>query len=46
VELLPALLLTANPDGPFAHADSIAVDGRGTIYIADTAKDIVCWQAK
>jgi serine/threonine protein kinase/sugar lactone lactonase YvrE len=41
---LPSLLLTSSPDGPLAQADSIAVDSRGTLYIADTGKDIVCWQ--
>jgi serine/threonine protein kinase len=46
MELLPPLLLTSSPDGPSAHADSIAVDSRGTLYIADSAKDIICWQAK
>jgi streptogramin lyase len=44
-ELLPPLLLTSNPDGPVAAADSIAVDGNGVLYIVDTAKDIICWQA-
>jgi sugar lactone lactonase YvrE len=46
VALLPPLLLTAASDGPTAYADSIAVDSRGTIYIADTVKSIVCWRAK
>jgi serine/threonine protein kinase len=46
VELLPALPLTASPEGPFAHPDSIAVDKHGAIYIADAAKNIVCWQPK
>jgi len=46
VELLPSVALTSSPEGPFAHADSIAVDSHGILYIVDTAKDIVCWQAK
>jgi serine/threonine protein kinase/sugar lactone lactonase YvrE len=45
-ELLPPLLLTASPDGPIAEADFIAVDSRGTLYIVDTGKNIVCWQPK
>jgi len=45
-ELLPPLLLTADPDGPIAQAEFIAVDGRGTVYIVDTGKNIVCWQPK
>jgi serine/threonine protein kinase/sugar lactone lactonase YvrE len=44
VELLPPLLLASNPDGPYAHADSVAVDKHGVLYIVDTVKDIVCWQ--
>ncbi len=46
VELLPSVALTSSPEGPFAHADSIAVDSHGILYIVDTAKNIVCWQAK
>ena len=45
MELLPPLLLTSNPDGPIATADSVAMDKRGVLYIVDTVKDIVCWQA-
>jgi streptogramin lyase len=45
-ELLPPLLLTASPDGPIAQANFIAVDGRGTVYLVDTSKNIVCWQPK
>jgi serine/threonine protein kinase/sugar lactone lactonase YvrE len=45
-ELLPPLLLTASPDGPVAQADYIAVDSRGVLYMVDTGKNIVCWQAK
>jgi serine/threonine protein kinase/sugar lactone lactonase YvrE len=45
-ELLPPLLLTSSPDGPMAQADFIAMDGRGTLYMVDTAKNIVCWQSK
>ncbi|HEV7927409.1 MAG TPA: serine/threonine-protein kinase, partial [Verrucomicrobiae bacterium] len=44
IELLPPLLLTSNPDGPIATADSVAVDKHGVLYLVDTAKDIVCWQ--
>ncbi len=44
VELLPPLLLTANPDGPVAQADGIALGPGGTLYIVDTSKGIVCWQ--
>jgi serine/threonine protein kinase/sugar lactone lactonase YvrE len=44
VELIPPLLLTSNPDGPIATADSVAVDRHGTLYIVDTVKNIVCWQ--
>jgi sugar lactone lactonase YvrE len=46
VELLPALLLASYPDGPSANPGGIALDKRGTVYIADPVKDIVCWQAK
>ena len=46
VELLPPVLLAASPDGPMAHPNGMAVDKRGTVYIADTVKDIICWQAK
>jgi DNA-binding beta-propeller fold protein YncE len=45
MELLPPLLLTSNPDGLVANANSIAVDKHGVLYIVDTVKDIVCWQA-
>jgi sugar lactone lactonase YvrE len=44
MNLLPALLLTADPNGPVAEAGGIAVDRRGVIYIADAGKNIVCWQ--
>jgi streptogramin lyase len=46
VEILPALMLAAEPDGPAAHADSIAVDKRGKVYVDDTVKDIICWPPK
>jgi sugar lactone lactonase YvrE len=44
MDLLPALLLTADPNGPVAEAGGIAVDRRGVVYIVDTIKNIVCWQ--
>jgi sugar lactone lactonase YvrE len=46
VALLPSVLLTSSPDGPIAQADHIAVDSRGTLYIVDAGKNIVCWQPK
>jgi serine/threonine protein kinase/sugar lactone lactonase YvrE len=46
VELLPPLLLTSSPDGPMAHADSIAVDNRGNLYLGDMVNNIICWKAK
>ncbi len=44
-ELLPPLMLTSSLDGPVAEASAIAVDRRGVMYIVDTVKNIVCWQA-
>jgi streptogramin lyase len=44
-ELLPPFLLTSSLDGPVAEASAIAVDRRGVMYIVDTTKNIVCWQA-
>jgi serine/threonine protein kinase/sugar lactone lactonase YvrE len=46
VELLAPVLLGFSPDGPMVEADYIAVDGRGALYMVDTAKDIVCWKPK
>jgi len=34
--LLP---LTASPEGPFAQPNSIAVDKRGTIYLAERSQE-------
>jgi streptogramin lyase len=43
-ELLAPVALSDNPDGPFVHADGVAVDSRGVLHIVDTGKNIVCWQ--
>jgi serine/threonine protein kinase/sugar lactone lactonase YvrE len=45
MELLPPLLLTSNLDGPAAQAAGLAVDSHGVLYLVDTGKNIVCWQA-
>jgi DNA-binding beta-propeller fold protein YncE len=43
--LLPPLPLTEASFGPVAHAEAIAVDADDTLYIADSANNVICRQS-
>jgi hypothetical protein len=42
---LPPLSLTETGFGPVAHAEAIAVDSNGVIYIADSVNNVICRQS-
>ncbi len=43
--LLPSLPLTEASFGPVMHAEAIAVDANGALYIADSVNNIICRQS-
>ena len=45
VVVLPSVLLTEASFGPVAHAEAIAVDADGTLYIADSDNNVICRQS-
>jgi serine/threonine protein kinase/sugar lactone lactonase YvrE len=45
VVALPSLPLTENGLGPVAHAEAIAVDASGVLYIADSDNSVICRQS-
>jgi sugar lactone lactonase YvrE len=46
LELIPLLPLTEASFGPVAHAEAIAVDADGTLYIADSGNNVICRQSE